>query len=149
MSDPLIVRVSRAFRAPAERVFDAWLDPALAGRFLFATPDGTRVRVEIDARVGGWFHIDERRGDELAMHFGEYRVIDRPRRLVFTFATDPAEPPSLVTIEITPTDDGCELTLTHEIDAKWAEWAERTRDGWAGMLGGLGSVLGAGAAAQP
>jgi uncharacterized protein YndB with AHSA1/START domain len=80
------------------------------------------------------------------MHFGEYRVIDRPRRLVFTFATDPAEPPSLVTIEITPTDDGCELTLTQEMDAKWAEWAERTRDGWAGMLGGLGAVLGAGAA---
>ena len=142
-SDPLMVRVSRAYRAPPERVFDAWLDPAIAERFLFATADGRRVRLEIDARVGGRFRIDEQRGDELATHSGEYREIDRPRRLVFTFAAEPAEPPTLVTIDIVPTDDGCELTLTHEMDAKWAEWADRTREGWAQMLGGLDAALAA------
>ncbi len=49
----IFVRVTRRFDASAERVFDAWLGPAKASRFLFATPAGQMVRADIDARVGG------------------------------------------------------------------------------------------------
>ena len=42
------VRVSRRFESPPDRVFDAWLDPARAGRWLFASSSGRMVRVEID-----------------------------------------------------------------------------------------------------
>ena len=40
MTGPVILTVARHIAAPPERVFDAWLDPAQAGRFLFATPGG-------------------------------------------------------------------------------------------------------------
>src|SRR6185295_11003762 len=55
------VRVTHRFRASAERVFDAWLDPVRAGTFLFASPDGKMLRAEIDPRVGGRFEFVDRR----------------------------------------------------------------------------------------
>lgn len=138
---PLRLEVSRHFTAAPERVFDAWLDPASACHWLFATPDGVMQRVEIDPRVGGRFRIDERRGAELARHFGEYLEIERPRRLVFTFSTEEDETPSRVTVSITPTQDGCELHLLHEMDPKWASYERQVREGWTHILEGLASTL--------
>lgn len=140
-SDTLRIVVERHLAAPAEAVFDAWLDPGTAGTWLFSTPDGEMERVEIEPRVGGRLRFDERRGDELAQHHGEYLEIDRPRRLAFTFATMPEEDPSLVTVEIEPEEGGSHLTLTHEMDAKWAEYEDRTRDGWITILTGLDEHL--------
>jgi len=78
------VRVTRRLAATPERVFDAWLDPAKARQFLFATPTGEMVRCDIDARAGGRYVIVERRDGEDVAHVGEYCEIDRPLRLVFT-----------------------------------------------------------------
>jgi uncharacterized protein YndB with AHSA1/START domain len=55
------IRVSRRYPQSTERVFDAWLDPAIAGKFLFATPAGQIVRAETDPRVGGAFCFVDRR----------------------------------------------------------------------------------------
>ncbi|MBP7705205.1 MAG: SRPBCC domain-containing protein [Caulobacter sp.] len=136
--------VTHRFAASAERVFDAWLDPARARRFLFATPTGEIVRCDIDARVGGGFTIVDRRDGEDIEHVGRYLEIDRPRRLAFTFSVpkydadaDPEATP--VVIEIRLLDDGgCELTLTHEV---WAEYLEQTKGGWSKILAGLAAAL--------
>lgn len=135
------VQVSRRFSVPPERVFDAWLDPDLAGRFLFSTPSGEMVTTEIDARIGGRYSIIERRDGEDIEHCGEYLEIDRPRRLVFTFGVPRySDATTIVTVDITPTDDGCELTLIDE--SAPVEWAERNRDGWTDILEGLAGVVG-------
>lgn len=140
----LTVRVTRRFEAAPERVFDAWLDVEQARQFLFATATGSMVRAEIDARVGGSFNFTERRGGVDDDHFGQYLEIDRPRRLVFTFHTQrDTTDLSCVTIEIVPLASGCELTLTHAMDAKWAEYKDRTQAGWTMILDGFGKVLAA------
>jgi uncharacterized protein YndB with AHSA1/START domain len=140
---PLLLTVKRRFAAAPDRVFDAWLDRDVATRFLFATPGGVMERVEIDPRVGGRFLIDERRGTDVARHFGEFVEIDRPRRLVFRLATGEEQAPSLVRIAIEPAPDGCELTLTHTIDREWASYEERVRAGWTKMLDGLANIVSA------
>lgn len=137
---PRVVRVSRRFEAPAERVFDAWLDPAHAGKWLFATPTGEMVHVAIDARVGGSFLFVDRRDGVDVEHVGEYIVIDRPRRLVFDFLVPKySQITTRVTIEIVPLGESCELTLLHE--GVLADYVARTEAGWSGLLAALASRL--------
>ncbi|HEU4959564.1 MAG TPA: SRPBCC domain-containing protein [Sphingomonas sp.] len=137
--------LARTFAAPPERVFDAWLDPAQVRRFLFATPDGEMVRVEIDARVGGEAVIVERRGAHEALHRLRYEAIERPRRLVFLFKASIAEGEDAggewtrVTIAIAPDGGGARLTLTHE--GIWPDYEDKTREGWTMILASLATVL--------
>jgi uncharacterized protein YndB with AHSA1/START domain len=134
------LQVVRRFDAAAERVFDAWLDPGTAGKWLFATASGQMIRVEIDPRVGGLFNFTRRDGDDVE-HVGEYLEIDRPRRLVFTFSVPKySTQVTRVSIDIVPLESGCELTLTHE--DVLPEWASQTEAGWGMILDSLARTLG-------
>jgi uncharacterized protein YndB with AHSA1/START domain len=135
-----MVRVKRGFKASDEPVFDAWLDPEKAGKWLFATPQGQMVRVDIDARVDGKFCIVDRRAGEDVAHVGEYLEIDRPRRLAFTFSVPKySEVITKVTLTIVPLDEGCELTLTHE--NVLPEYKSGTETGWMSILDALDAQL--------
>lgn len=147
---PVKVQVTHRFDASPERVFDAFLDPEKAGQFLFATATGKVIRCEIDSRVGGSFVIVDRRPEGDAAHYGTYLKIDRPRWLVFKFSVASGDTGAakvdfdsdLVTIEIVPLKSGCEVTLTHEMKAEFAEHKRRAEEGWTGILEGLAAVLG-------
>ena len=135
------LRVTHRYAASAERVFDAWLDPERASKWLFATASGRMVRAEVDARVGGSFNFTDRRDGVDVEHVGEYLEIDRPRRLAFTFGV-PMYSPAMtrVSIDIVPLGPGCELTLTHE--DVLPEWATQTEAGWGMLLDALAGTLG-------
>ena len=138
VASDVVVRIGRRFDATSEQVFDAWLSPRSASQWLFATPTGKMLRVEIDARVGGDYTIIEQRGTQTAEHIGKYIEIDRPRRLVFTFG-GPGFPDTRVTAEIVPQEKGCELTLTH--NNVWRGYEESVHKGWADILEGLDIYL--------
>jgi uncharacterized protein YndB with AHSA1/START domain len=138
-ADP-VLRVTRHFDASPERVFDAWLNPLTAGKWLFTTATGEMMRVEMDPRVGGKYLLIDRRHGKDIEHVGEYLEIDRPRRLVFTFAVPEFSPQSTrVSIDIVPVGTGCDLTLTHE--GVLDEWLSRTQQGWTMILDGLANSL--------
>ncbi len=139
---PLALVISRQFDTAPETVFDAWLDAESVAQWLFATPGGVMERVEIAPRVGGSFEMFERRGAQLATHFGTFVEIDRPRRLAFDFATDREQGAARVRVDFDARGGGCFVTLTHEMAAQWADYVERTRGGWAMILQGLAVSLG-------
>ena len=132
--------VSRHLSATPARAFDAWLDPALASRWLFATPDGHIVRCDIDARPGGAFVITDRRGGDDVEHVGSYVEVDRPHRLVFTFGV-PKFSSDTTKVVLTFAEDarGCEVMLEH-FDVP-QEWRDQTEEGWRDLLARLEQVL--------
>ncbi|MDB5888372.1 MAG: hypothetical protein JWM03_1244 [Rhodocyclales bacterium] len=134
------VRITHSFKASAESVFDAWLKPERARKWLFATDTGEMVHAEIEARVGGGFRLVDRRNGEDVEHIGEYIEIDRPRRLIFDFAVPRYDPrKTRVAVEIEAQGTGCVLSLTHH--GVPDEFTERTRSGWAKILDGLDASL--------
>ena len=134
------IHITRRFSVPSERVFSAWLEPVVAGQWLFATALRPMTEVDIDARVGGAFRFAEQRYGELTERTGKYIEIVPPRRLVFTLSM--AERPrasTRVTVAISPLEAGCALTLTHEqVPLECASYLEGR---WTGILYGLGAVL--------
>lgn len=134
------LRVTRRLSASPERVFDAWIDPETARRWLFTTQESEIVAAETDPRVGGRFRFVDRRADGDIEHVGEYLALERPHRLVFTFGVPRfSAEMTKVTVTITPTEHGCELLLVHE--GVPPEWQERTQEGWVMLLGALADTL--------
>ena len=147
---PRVLRMTRRFDASPERVFGAWLDPATARKWLFASPVDELYTAELDARVGGKWSITVRRAGMDYTASGEYLEIDRPRRLVFTFAMLQFSPNSdRITVEIAPAGSGCMLTLT-QADIDIADELRQlppgveggTEKGWNDMLEALAAALG-------
>lgn len=115
------------------------------GQWLFATPDGAMQEVSIDPQVGGRFRIVEKRGEYLAEHHGQYLELDRPRRIVFTFADtyiDAEAEGTRVTVDIEPVEGGCHVTLTHEMPEQYQSMEQQVECGWAGVLAGCSKTLG-------
>jgi uncharacterized protein YndB with AHSA1/START domain len=134
------LRITRRFAAAPERVFDAWLDPGRAGRWLFTSPTSDRHSTELDVRVGGKWSITDRRDGADYTALGEYVEIDRPRRLVFTFGMPQFSPLSCtVTVEIVLDGDGCILTLTQDKLAPEARGP--VEQGWMDMFDALAATL--------
>ena len=120
----LSLTTRRTIAAPAMRIYQAWLDPAFAGRFLTASADRPALKVEIDARVGGRFLIVMPSGADEVPHSGEYLELVPGRKIVFTWNSRHVNPGTTVTVTFEERDGITEVVLTHE---KFAE--ERSRDG--------------------
>lgn len=145
-SSPVVeVRVTRFFNASPERVFDAWLVPRTLGMWMFGprVRDENVVRLDIDPRVGGRFSLKVERGDKVIDHVGQYLRMDRPGHLAFTWAIEGEsdDAPSHVHIDIGASGNGSVLTLVHTMDAKWADYAARTEQGWNTMLEALAALF--------
>jgi uncharacterized protein YndB with AHSA1/START domain len=133
------VRLSRQVRAPAQRLFDAWLNADEARRFLFAERTGSAIRSEIDPRVGGGFRIVRNCDGAAVEYSGAYLEIDRPHRLVFSlFVEKYAQRDDRVIVELAAVADQSLLVLTHELSLPDPVARSRIQRGWAIALDRLG-----------
>ena len=114
----LSLEIKRLIKAPRERVYAAWTDPAQMKQWF--GPENVQTRDLIaDARVGGTFRWDltNPEGEEMTMR-GEYRELQPGKKIVFTWQwaddEDWENHISIVTVDLDDADGGTELRLTHE-----------------------------------
>jgi uncharacterized protein YndB with AHSA1/START domain len=124
--------VRRTIAATAEDLFDAWLDPQAMS--IWMRPGSIQsTTATVDARVGGRYEVVMRSATETYPHTGVYRVIDRPRRLVFTWLSRGTEQKdSLVTVDFIVRGEGTEVVVTHEQLPEGARLSHN--DGWTSAL---------------
>jgi uncharacterized protein YndB with AHSA1/START domain len=78
------LNMKRNFDVAAEKVFDAWTNKEKLNKWMF-TMEHTNKVAESDPRVGGtWEIVDHRNGKDYRA-VGEYKVVEPPTKLVFTF----------------------------------------------------------------
>jgi uncharacterized protein YndB with AHSA1/START domain len=110
--------LQRTLAAPPERVWHALTDPtALAAWFW---PDSLRTVATLDPRPGGGYSIAA--PARMAVR-GEYRVVEPPRRLEFSWQWEGETERTIVRLELSTVDDpehaggpaATALRLTHDL----------------------------------
>jgi uncharacterized protein YndB with AHSA1/START domain len=112
----LVLRIERTFDAPADRVFEAWTSEEVLRRWLHGMPGWETPTAEVDLRVGGRIRIvmrDPTDGTE-AGAAGEYRVVEPPHRLVFTWVwDDQPDRPQLIELEFSEREGRTTVLMTN------------------------------------
>lgn len=141
MAQELSLTVKKTIPAPPEKVFNAWLDPAMLAKFMVPGEGMTVPKAESDGREGGRFEIVMAAGDQEIPHSGTYIEVKPHSRLAFTWESPHSIDGSTVTLDFRPAGDGAtEVELTH---VKFA--SEEARDnhkgGWTAILEALAAAV--------
>jgi uncharacterized protein YndB with AHSA1/START domain len=130
------ITVSRTIPAPAEKVFDLWLDAKSPGGPWFGA-EKTILNPEVD----GLFYFAFKYQGRIWPHYGRFLKIDRPHQVEYTWmseATQGAE--SIVKLSFTPQGDETHVTLVHS-GVPDDEMGRQHQDGWSSILSALADAL--------
>jgi uncharacterized protein YndB with AHSA1/START domain len=121
--------IERDLPAEPGRVWNALTDARELTRWFW--PPRLEAAIEADARVGGRYRIASPSAGMAVS--GEYRNVESPTRVVFTWSWDGEAEQTLVTIDLAEAGDGTHLTLVHEGFAK-PETRDEHAQGWQDCL---------------
>ena len=107
--------VERFIHASREKVFEAWTNAKSVS--LWMRPRGvTAASAELEPHVGGKLRLLTRGDEGDTEYTGEFRVIEPPSKLVFTWMSrDTDARPTVVTVEFSEDEmePGCAVSVTH------------------------------------
>jgi len=141
---PTTLVLKHVFKAPIERVYDAWVKPEIMCEFMRSADIPSNVEAEV--RVGGGYRIVMHKADgDLLVAYGTYRELTRPTRIVCTWQWEEDEPAlakeTLLTLDFVSRGADTELTLTHE-DFRDEAQRDNHAAGWGRCFANLELVLG-------
>jgi uncharacterized protein YndB with AHSA1/START domain len=145
-SDDLTLELKRVLPAAPSVVFEAFSDPSRLAKWW--GPEGFTIpRVDFEPRVGGSYRIEMQPPEGEAFHLtGEFREVDPPARLAFTFEWEPPNPDDVETVadlSFRDLDGSTDVTFTQ---GRFKTEARRAlhRDGWSNSFDKLERLLSTG-----
>jgi uncharacterized protein YndB with AHSA1/START domain len=136
------LHLTRSYPVAPEKVWRAWTDPQALSAWFGPGDTHSVTRAEMDVRTGGSYTIAFRTQDgEQHQVSGVYQDVVPQHRLCFTWAWQSTpERVSLVTLELRPVSQGCELDFRHDrfVDEAARDGHER---GWTATLEKLDRFL--------
>src|SRR5919108_3223098 len=128
----LTLELRRVVAASPSAVFDAFVDPDQLSRWW--GPAGFKVpSLDYDPRVGKGYRIEMQPPEGDPFHLsGEFREVDRPSRLAYTFRWEPPDPDdveTMVELSFVERGDSTEALLTQG-PFKTEARRELHHDGW-------------------
>jgi uncharacterized protein YndB with AHSA1/START domain len=114
-ADELTLELKRHVRAPRSVVFGAFSDPKELAKWW--GPQGfTSPNMEFEPRVGGSYRIEMQPPEGASFYLtGEFREVDPPTRLAYTFVyedPDPDDVETLVTLSFRDLGESTEVAFT-------------------------------------
>lgn len=123
------IKLDRTIPAPAEEVFDAWLDPNKP-----VNPFSGAKKLILDKKVDGLFNFVHHHGGADIQHYGRFDLIDRPSKVQYTWMSPYTHGlESVVTVTFTPKGDDTVVRLTHA-NLPDDDFGRAHDGGWAGYL---------------
>jgi uncharacterized protein YndB with AHSA1/START domain len=126
------ITVSRTIPAPAEKVYDVWIDPKSPGGPWFGAE-----RVILNAVVDGLFYLAVKHEGRIWPHYGRFTQMNRPRLIEHTWMSEATKgADSVVTITLEPRGEQTEVTLRHT-GVPDDEMGRQHQEGWTWILSTL------------
>lgn len=150
--EPLSIYISRTFRAPRQRVFEAWTKPEQMLKW--QGPEGfTVLEVHTNPRPGGEYRVvlrgtpqpkapDDKPVEVTGASWGKYLDVDPYSLVRFTWRADWApDEESVVTVRLSDAEDGGTLMdFTHD-KFLTAQSAQGHNRGWSSAFNKLSKLL--------
>ncbi|TIR42179.1 MAG: SRPBCC domain-containing protein [Mesorhizobium sp.] len=143
--DKTVAEVRRRFSAAPEKVFAAFAEAELVGRWLKPAPEIKLAVLQFEFHVNGAYRFAyQRQQGEIVIVGGAFLSIEQPAKIVFSWIIEPPDEhagiESEVTVIITPDGAGSELVIRHEKLTR-SDAIVRHAVGWRGALDQLTALL--------
>jgi uncharacterized protein YndB with AHSA1/START domain len=123
------ITVARAIPAPAEQVFDVWMDAKSPGGPWFGSE-----RTIMNPVVDGLFYLAVSHEGRTWPHYGRFLGIDRPRRVEYTWVSEATKGvESIVAVSFESHGEQTEVTLRHT-GVPDDDMGRQHKEGWTWLL---------------
>jgi uncharacterized protein YndB with AHSA1/START domain len=123
------ITATRVIPAPAENVFDVWMDPNSPGGPWFGAE-----RTILNAVVDGLFYFVVKHEGRTWPHYGRFLRIERPHQVEYTWVSEATKGvESVVAVTFERQGDQTEVTLRHS-GVPDDELGRQHKDGWTWVL---------------